>query len=427
MNLEGHTLVNEGKIEFATSTLYMSEGAKLENKGRFEVESDSEKAPNGAAIERPTGAKGAAPLIVNTGTVRKYAGGGITKIDVPFENQGIVELTSPDGEIHILEPITAESSTQWGGAENVSTPGHPHSECGDPVSCATGNFSETQTDFAIGGRGVGLDLARTYNSQAAAEGIKGAFGYGWTISFSDHLVVNKTSKVTTLYQADGSAVPFTEETGGAFKAPVWTQDILSGTEAGGYTLTFANQVKDKFAGSSGRLESVTDRDGNATTLTYNEAGRLTTITDPVSRTIKLKYNGEGFVESAEDPMKHVVKYTYEEGNLKSVTQPAEESLRWQFKYDGSHRMTEMVDGRSGKTINEYNGSNQVTKQEDPAGHKLKFEYETFQTKITNENTGSVTDEYFTSDDEPASITRGYGTESATTESFTSTKAATLRA
>ena len=78
----------------------------------------------------------------------------------------------------------------------------------------------------------------------------------------------------------------------------------------------------------------------------------------------------------------------------------------------------MVDGRGGKTINEYNGSNQVTKQEDPAGHKLKFEYETFHTKITNENTSSVTNEYFTSNDEPSSITRGYGTASATTESFT---------
>ena len=199
---------------------------------------------------------------------------------------------------------------------------------------------------------------------------------------------------------------------------MWTQDTLSGTEGTGYTLTLADQIKYKFAGSSGRLESVTDRDGNATTLTYNEAGQLTTITDPVSRTIKLTYNGEGLVESAEDPMKHVVKYTYEGGNLKSVTQPAEASLRWQFKYNGEHEMTEMVDGRGGKTINEYNGSHQVTKQEDPAGHKLKFEYETFHTKITNENTGSVTNEYFTSSDEPSSITRGFGSPSATTESFT---------
>jgi RHS repeat-associated protein len=354
---------------------------------------------------------------INTGTFKKAEGTWTTTIEMPIENLGAIKVEAGHFEyLHVL--IDRGSSTQWGGPGNPSTPGQPCPVCGEPVVVATGDLVETQTDLSVGGRGVGLNLTRSYNSQAAAEEIKGVFGYGWTSSFSDHLVVNKTSKVTTLHQANGGTVPFTEETGEVFKAPVWTQDTLSGTEGTGYTLTLADQIKYKFAGSSGRLESVTDRDGNATTLTYNEAGQLTTITDPVSRTIKLKYNGEGLVESAEDPLKHVVKYTYEGGNLKSVTQPAEESLRWQFKYDGSHRMTEIVDGRSGKTINEYNGSNQVTKQEDPAGHRLKFEYETFQTKITNENTGSVTDEYYTSNDEPASITRGYGTESATTESFT---------
>ncbi len=284
------------------------------------------------------------------------------------------------------------------------------------MSCATGNYTETETDLAIGGRGVGLDLTRTYNSQAAAAGEHGPFGYGWTSSFSEHLVVNKTSKITTLYQANGSTVPFTEGSGESFTAPGWTQDTLGGSEGSGYTLTLANQTKYKFAGSGGRLESVTDRYGNETTLTYNGEGELTTITDPAGRTIKLKYK-EGLVESAEDPMGHVVKYTYESKNLKSVTQPAEESLRWQFKYNGEHEMTEMVDGRGGKTINEYNGSKEVSKQEDPAKRKLKFEYEAFHTKITNETTGSVTNEYFTSNDEPSSITHGYGTAAATIESF----------
>jgi RHS repeat-associated protein len=400
----GRVLVNEGTTTL-DNAIVAGEGTKIQNTGIFKARS------GGSAFE------GTTATIVNAGTFETTEGTSTVNVYTVFENFGIIKETA--GKFAFHQPvINRESSTQWGGAENPSAPGEPHPTCGDPVSCATGNYSETQTDLAVGGRGVGLGLTRTYNSQAAAAEVKGVFGYGWTSSFSDHLVVNKTSKITTLYQANGSTVPFTEEGGGTFKAPVWTQDTLSGTEGTGYTLTLASQIKYKFAGSSGRLESVTDRDGNATTLTYNEAGQLTTITDPVSRTIKLKYNGEGLVESAEDPMKHVVKYTYEGGNLKSVTQPAEESLRWQFKYDGSHRMTEMVDGRSGKTINEYDGSNQVTKQEDPAGHKLKFEYETFQTKITNENTGSVTDEYFTSNDEPASITRGYGTENATTESFT---------
>jgi RHS repeat-associated protein len=404
--MAGHDFVNEGTFTFTSNYLGLREGAVITNEGTFNANSEN----LGIFAEDST------PRFVNDGNFQKTQGTGTTSVRIKFDNGGIVDALT--GRFEFSEPEIEVPSNKYGGAENPSTPGHPSASCGDPVSCATGNYTETQTDFVIGGRGVGLDLTRTYNSQAAAEEIKGAFGYGWTSSFSDHLVVNKTSKITTLHQANGSTVPFTEETGGSFKAPVWTQDVLSGTEGTGYTLTLANQIKYKFAGASGRLESVTDRDGNATTLSYNEAGQLTAITDPVSRKIKLTYNGEGLVESAEDPMKHVVKYTYEGGSLKSVTQPGEAGLRWQFKYEGPHELTEMLDGREGKTINEYNGSHQVIKQKDPAGHTLKFEYETFRTKITNETTGSVTNEYFTSNDEPSSITRGYGTASATTESFT---------
>ena len=158
------------------------------------------------------------------------------------------------------------------------------------INCATGNLSESETDFAVGGRSVGLDLTRTYNSQAAAQGILGIFGYGWSNSFGDHLVVEEASKRAVLYQANGSTVPFTEGSGGAFIAPEWSQDILSGTKEAGYSLTLEDQMVYKFAGATGRLESVTDRNGNATTLTYNGSGQLTTITDPASRTIKLAYN-----------------------------------------------------------------------------------------------------------------------------------------
>ncbi len=78
----------------------------------------------------------------------------------------------------------------------------------------------------------------------------------------------------------------------------------------------------------------------------------------------------------------------------------------------------MIDGRAGETINEYNASHQVTTQTDPASHKLKFEYEPFHTKITNNTTGSVTDEHYNSNNEPYSITRGFGTSSETTDTFT---------
>jgi len=394
------------------STLVMSDGAVLENGGEFYADLDDTE--SGYAIQVAT-ASTAAPKIVNTGEF-VHNESGTTTVEVAFENLG--QIIEYQGQFAFLGAITGEPSITWGGPENPSAENRPCPICGEPVVVATGDLVERQTDISIGGRGVGLDLTRTYNAQAAAVGLKGAFGYGWTSSFSDHLVLEGTSKKATLIQANGSTVPFTEGSGGSFIAPAWTQDTLSGSAEAGYTLTLANQTKHHFAGANGRLESVTDRNGNATNLSYGESGRLEAITDPASRRITLTYNSEGLIESAKDPMGHVVKYGYEGGSLASVTEPGETSPRWQFKYDGSHRLTTMTDGRGGKTTNEYDGSNRVVSQTDPAERRLSFEYKRFDTKITNHASGgSVTDERFTSNDEPYSITRGYGTSSATTETF----------
>ncbi len=399
--LEGRKLVNEGKATFTSGFLEMSEGAVLENKGTFNANSE-------ASSERlkqiNAGAGGS--TIINKGTFRKTAGTGTTSVSVPLENYETLKEES--GTLDIEHPITKEHTDEFSkGCKG-----------GDPVNCATGDFSETQTDIEIGGRGVGLDLTRTYSAESAATASSpGAFGYGWTNSFSDHLVSEESGKKITAVQGDGSTVPFTESGKGTFTPPVWSQDTLSGTSEAGYTLTLSEQTKYQFSGA-GKLEKVTDRNGNETTLAYNKSGQLETITDPAGRKITLTYNGEGLVESAKDPMGHVVKYAYEGKNLTSVTMPGETEPSWKFKYDGSHRMTTMTNGRGGKTTNEYDSSNRVISQTDPAERTTTFEYAPFQTKVTNKATGAVTLELFTSNNEPYSITRGYGTPVATTEAFT---------
>ncbi len=419
LRLSEVTFVNNGTLTFGVAggspsgTILMAKGAQLQNAGTFNADSYGITCGYGSLAFYNEGES--SPRITNLGSFNVDAGSNTIRVQVPFANQGSIVVKS--GHLEILEPVVSGSSTVYGGPENPSTPGQPHPTCGDPVSCATGNLAETQTDLSVGGRGVGLDLARTYNSQAGAEGVKGPFGYGWTSSFSDHLIVEPSAKLATLVQANGSTVPFSEGSGGSYTPPVWTQDTLSGSAEAGYTLTLPDQRKYHFAGTSGRLESVTDRNANATTLSYGESGRLEAITDPAGRKITLTYNGEGLIESAKDPMGHVVKYAYEGSTLASVVEPGETEPRWRFKYDGSHQLTELTDGRGGKTLNEYNGSHQVVSQTDPLKHVLTFEYEAFHSKITNHATGSVTDEHFTSSYLPVSITRGFGTPSATTESF----------
>lgn len=416
--MEGGHLDNYGTFTIGKgSGVKMSPVTSLVNYGTLIVNGETPMDNHGIQSEGPTPEN----VFENFGTLKKTEGAGETLISAIFRNYGpVIEET---GEFSIEDPVYQHEDV-FGGEENPSAPQIEIEPCGEGVGCSNGNYSQTQTDFSIGGRGVGLTLARTYNSQAAANGVHGIFGYGWVSSFSDRLVAEPEHHLVVLDQANGGSVAFTESGGEAFTAPEWTQDTLKGSSSTGYTLTLEDQTKYGFAGS-GRLESVTDRNGNATTLSYTAEGRLEKITDPAGRSIELAYNGEGLVESAEDPMKHVVKYTYSAGNLASVTQPGEAALRWQFEYDGSHQMTELTDGRSGHWHMEYNVQHQVSSQKDPMERQTTFEYLPFMTVSDNHATGAKTVEAFTSMGQPVTRTSGYGTASATTETFSYDKAGLL--
>jgi RHS repeat-associated protein len=394
-HLKQRRIINEGTFTMESGTLAESEGAQFFNEGTYNANTSKE-----VAVSTGTGTSS----FINTGTLQRTAGLKETTVEPAFENQGTINQINT--KINILDPEQVQGSEKFGN----------RSCSGDPVECATGDFTESQGDFSIGGRGVGLSLTRTYSSQAAAAATSpGAFGYGWSGSFSDHLTVEEAGAKVTLTKANGSTVPFTRTSGTAYSGPAWSRETLTGSPEAGYTFTALDRTVYRFSGA-GRLEAITDRNGNKTTLAY-ESGHPKTVTDPAGRQLAFSYNGGGQVEAVEDPMGHLVEYAYEGGKLVSVTMPGEEGPRWQFKYDASHRITEVIDGRGGKTTNEYDGSNRVISQTDPAGRTLTFNYEPFHTTITNKATGAITDKWFTSSDEPYRITYGSGTAQATTTTF----------
>ena len=394
--LSERTFVNGGTVTLPTEYMQIKEGAHFRNAGTFIVMTQTGSlGPSGSNAE-----------FLNLGTFEKTTGTGKTIVYVPFASTGTIEQRS--GQLEFKKPIHVKASTATSH----------RAKCKDPVDCATGNFAETQTDLSIGGRGVGIDLTRTYSAESAAAGTLGIFGYGWTNSFGATLTSEEGGAMETLTDASGETTTFTKS-GIAWIAPSWSRSLLTGSAESGFTLTLPSQVRQKFSGS-GRLESVTDRNGNETTLAYNGSEKLETITDPSGRKITLTYNGEGLVEKAKDPMGHEVKYAYESKQLKSVTLPGEASAELAIQirrlppYDLVHRRPGRQNHQRIRRVN------QVTAQTDPAERKTTWGYEGFHTKITNKATGAVTDEWFNSNNQPISITRGFGTASATTESFTYT-------
>jgi RHS repeat-associated protein len=293
---------------------------------------------------------------------------------------------------------------------------------GAPVDCATGNQAEEQTDLTLNGRGPALRVARSYNSQGAATAkAAGPWGYGWSGPYSSHLEFNKESGAITVVQENGSTAAFALA-GGKYVPGSWVQATLIKEEVEAktfYVFTLATQEKLKF-NSEGQLVEQKDRNGNALTFTY-ETGKLKTAKDGAGRELKFTYTGSQ-VTQVEDPMGHKVAYAYESENLKSVTLPGEAEPRWTFKYDGSHQLTEMTDGRGGVTKTEYDEKHRVKKQTDPMERVTKWEYGEsggHKTTTITEPNGSTTFEKFNEMGEPLEVIRakGLGIEQKTTTEY----------
>jgi len=298
------------------------------------------------------------------------------------------------------------SSPEGYGASNPAEPNVIRSFEGSGINLGSGNLFEAQNDLATEGRGPPLQLTRYYNSQLAATAKSpGAFGYGWTSTFSATLTVNEAAETATVRNDNGSTVVF-YLVAGAYKAAPWVQAKLA-KEGVSYVYTLPSQEK-LFFNSSGQLINVTDRHGNAITLAYNVKGLLETATDGAGRKLTLTYNVNGQVESVKDPMGHLSKYTYESSNLATVNLP-EEKLRWKFGYDASHQLTTLTDGRSHATTFEYDSSNRVKLEKDALERKRTIEYpSSTEAKATEPNT-STTVAVFNSAFEPTAMTLASGT------------------
>ncbi|HTA36635.1 MAG TPA: Ig-like domain repeat protein, partial [Solirubrobacteraceae bacterium] len=143
--LSGVDLVNEGTLTLGVAggspngALAMSDGAHVLNSGTLNDDTDSSTA--GACHygegESFAAAGGATPSVTNTGTFNVEVGSGHgTKIDVPFDNQGALQLQS--GTLRL----------DGGGAAEVPAHGTWTSE-GEPILLTGGTFYVAEeTDFS---------------------------------------------------------------------------------------------------------------------------------------------------------------------------------------------------------------------------------------------------------------------------------------
>lgn len=251
---------------------------------------------------------------------------------------------------------------------------------GDPVNTASGEYSETQRDLALPGRGPAISFERTYSSQLA--GTSGVLGYGWTGSYLMSLEVEGGSGgVVTIHQENGSTIAFEPNGRGGYLGPSAYLATLAHNEDGTWTLT--RRSRDRFVfDSRGRLIRELDLNGETTTLTYDESGRLATITDPGSRTVRLEYDEAGHISQLTDSGGRTVRYGYTSGNLTSVVDVRGQT--WRYAYDEQHRLTRRIDPNEHLDVqNGYDSAGRVSTQTDADEHVTRFAYEPGMTQITS--------------------------------------------
>jgi RHS repeat-associated protein len=359
-----------------------------------------------------------------------YEGPGTSFTDVtPNQTGGVVVFSPaipPGGSAYFsLEEPLDQSGVTAGGPTSPeqggpSNPSENPTTCsnGDPVNCATGVFWHTFTDFSIPGRGVPLDLTRTYSSSQAA--VDGPFGHGWTDSYDMSLAVDKTTGDVTITQEDGSTVTYTPNGSGGFVAPPRVLASLTQNGDGSYTFVRFKSLTQYNFNTAGQLISQVDNNGYQTVLGYNGGGQLTTVTDPAGRELTLTYTG-AHITKATDPMGRAWTYAYDaNGNLSTATDPMGRVSS--FTYDANHLLLTMTDPRGGMTTNVYNASAQVVSQSDPAGAATTWAYSGNPasssggtTTITDPN-GNVTFHSY-ADLELLSVTKAYGSAAAATTTY----------
>lgn len=282
----------------------------------------------------------------------------------------------PNGSIYAFARTTIEDVPpsipveQTYGTQCIDPSGahaeNPTGCAGDPVNTATGAYLATVTDLALPGIGLPFSLRRSYTS---ADTSTSTLGVGWKHNLGASLTV-RTNGDVEMTADDGQRVVYYKNDDGTFTPALGARSILSSTTSG-FRLIRKNQVVYDFD-STGKLTSLTDRNGNDIVLAYTN-GLLSTVTDTVGRQIVFTHTS-GKLTDVDLPDGRDVHYGYTNGLLTSV-----EDVRGgitQYEYDSGARLNKVID-QEGRTVvrTTYGTNGRVVEQWDGANNKTTFTWD----------------------------------------------------
>jgi len=249
------------------------------------------------------------------------------------------------------------------------TPGNPGG--GMPrllVNLANLNFILEDKDIHYFTLGPTIRFARYYNATSTHEGI---FGRGWTFSYGIHLIEEASGDVVVV-RGTGAEDRFVSQGGGTYTPPKGIYDTLTKNPDDTFSLWVKDEKLTYAFDTNGVLTSITDRNGNAVTLSYT-SGLLNTITDASGRTITFAYSGNK-VQTITDPTGEEITFTYDEyGNMKTSTDVAEFTTT--FNYNVDHELTSMVTPNGTTSFTYHDWGTRLKTVTDAEGNTTQYDFD----------------------------------------------------
>jgi RHS repeat-associated protein len=255
----------------------------------------------------------------------------------------------------------------------------------DPVSSATGAFTESLDDLTTGaGRGVPFDLVRSYDSTSTEVG---PFGPGWGHTLAERVSVDPVTGAATWFVGTGASLVFAADGAGGFVPPLGSLATLNPT-VGGWQLRRSNQIVSTFD-AAGRVATRFDRSGFGLSFAYDAAGRLSTVTDAAGFVHTFTYGVSGVslnklirVQSSDN---RVVRYTYANtsGVVRLATFVDERAKISTMSYDANGFLTKITDALgNSEATNIYDVKGRVISQADALGKISTFVWNDVNESVT---------------------------------------------
>ena len=263
------------------------------------------------------------------------------------------------------------------------------SKKGGTVDLGSGLETYSRTDIGIQGNRGEVAIVRTYRNLEVNTGLPGAvgpFGLGGDFNYDIRLDNDapQNQAVVNLILQDGNRMPFSRQPNGQLVCridPHMIGAVMQTYPNGTATVTFKDGTIFGFVSGGlfaygSVLVSVTDPNGNVTTITRNPASliQIQSIADPVGRALQFTYNANGQITNIADPVGRSISYTYDASfNLTSVTDT--NGGVWKYQYDSRNNLIQTTDARGVVMYqNTYDVNGRVIQQTTADGNSQEFAY-----------------------------------------------------